>query len=193
MLSSSLRAILAVMALAPAAFAEVTDVPANKQTKAGLYLSAPDAARMLEDPGVLFLDVRSRPELTFLGLPSRIDVNIPVMTMPQDAAYDPSLQSYRMISNPDFEFSFLDYAEAAGIEDETPIVILCRSGTRSAKAANMLYDLGYENVYTIIDGFEGDVAQDGIERGHRALNGWKNAGLEWSYQLPPEKVYPGDR
>lgn len=186
-------AFVALTAFATPCFAEDIVAPSNKQTMAGLYLTAPEAAEMLKDPDVLFLDVRSRPELTFLGLPHRVDVNIPLMVMPPDASYDTALQSYRMVANPNFEFDFLDYAEAEGLEDDTRIVIMCRSGTRSAKAANFLYNLGYTQVYTIIDGFEGDVAEDGRERGHRAKNGWKNAGLEWGYQLPPEAVYPVDR
>jgi hypothetical protein len=37
----------------------------------------------------------------------------------------------------------------------------------------------------VVDGFEGDMSKDG----RRAVNGWKNAGLPWSYQLAREKMY----
>jgi hypothetical protein len=25
------------------------------------------------------------------------------------------------------------------------------------------------------------------------VNGWKNAGLDWSYRIEPTQLYPGDR
>jgi len=180
-------------ALGQANSEEAANVPEEKRTKAGHYLTAAEAADMLQDPSVVFVDVRSRAEVAFLGVPDRVDVNIPYLVMPQQARYDPSRRTYPMEQNPDFEIAFLDFAEEAVVEDETPIVVMCRSGTRSAKAADMLFDLGYVNVYTVIDGFEGDLAPLGPERGHPVLNGWKNAGLPWSYEIAPEQVYPGDR
>jgi hypothetical protein len=41
----------------------------------------------------------------------------------------------------------------------------------------------------VVDGFEGDTAKDGPNKGKRAVNGWKNSGLPWSYQLDKEKVH----
>jgi hypothetical protein len=41
----------------------------------------------------------------------------------------------------------------------------------------------------VVDGFEGDMAKDGPKAGQRVLNGWKNAGLPWSYQLDKSKMY----
>ncbi|SNS89066.1 rhodanese-like domain-containing protein [Tropicimonas sediminicola] len=185
----------ALLVLLPgAAIAEdARNVPAKKQTKAGLYLTAVEAAEMLKDESVVLLDVRSRSELTFVGVPTRVNVHIPLMVMPEHASYNPDKQSYALESNAAFEFDFLDYAEAIELEDERPIILICRSGSRSAKAADMIYDLGFSNVYTVIDGFEGDKASDGPERGHRVLNGWKNAGLGWGYEITPEQAYPGDQ
>jgi rhodanese-related sulfurtransferase len=54
--------------------------------------------------------------------------------------------------------------------------MLCRSGARSALAAEMLIKEGYTNVYNILDGFEGD--KD--ESGHRnTINGWRFHDLPW--------------
>jgi len=179
--------------LAQANSEEATNVPEDKRTKAGHYLTAAEAAEMLQDPLVVFVDVRTRSEVAFLGMPDRVNVNIPYLVMPERARYDPLRRTYQMEPNPNFEIAFLDYAEEESVEDETPIVIMCRSGTRSAKAADMLFDLGYVNVYTVVDGFEGDLATRGPERGHPVVNGWKNAGLHWSYGISPEQVYPEDR
>lgn len=65
---------------------------------------------------------------------------------------------------------------------------MCRSGSRSAKAANLLDQMGYKNVYTILDGFEGDKAKSGPNKGHRVVNGWKNSPLPWSYKLAKGKM-----
>ena len=190
--TSLIGCLFASLLAIPAHAEDAKDIPEKKQTKAGLYLTSTEAANMLHDEGVVLLDVRSRPEITFVGLPNRVDVHIPLMIMPQTVAYDPEKKGYQMEQNSAFEFDFLDYVEAHNILEETPIVVICRSGSRSAKAANILYDLGYTQVYSVIDGFEGDKAKDGPEAGHRMVNGWKNAGLAWSYSVSPDQVYPAD-
>lgn len=171
---------------------DTQNIPDTKRTKAALYLTASEAFEVLKNDDVLLIDVRSRPEVSFVGIPERVNVHIPLMVMPETAHYDPEKRSYDLEPNPSFEFDFLDYAETLDLPDDAPIVIICRSGSRSAKAANIIYELGYTQVYSVIDGFEGDKAKDGIERGHRAVNGWKNAGLDWSYSIAPEQVYPSD-
>ncbi|RYH08821.1 rhodanese-like domain-containing protein [Tropicimonas sp. IMCC6043] len=193
-LRSTIIGCLLVSMFAIPSFAEdATSIPAKKQTKAGLYLTSADAVDMLRDEDVVLLDVRSRAEIAFVGLPTRVDVHIPFMVMPQTISYYPEDKGYHLEMNPAFEMDFMDYADARGIDDDTPIVVICRSGSRSAKAANVLYDLGYTNVYSILDGFEGDKANTGPEAGHRTVNGWKNAGLEWSYSIAPHQAYPADR
>jgi rhodanese-related sulfurtransferase len=69
------------------------------------------------------------------------------------------------------------------------VIIYGRSGDRSAAAANLLAEAGMKNVYSVVDGFEGDLAKDGPKAGQRAVNGWKNAGLPWSYTLDKKKMY----
>ncbi|MDA7427073.1 rhodanese-like domain-containing protein [Primorskyibacter aestuariivivens] len=176
----------------PAFADDLSSVPDKKKTKAGLYVTSSEAAELLRDDNVILLDVRSRPEVTFVGLATRVDVHIPLMVMPKNVRYDPGKKGYQLEPNLAFEFDFLDYAEAHGIEDETPIVVMCRSGSRSAKAVNLLYDLGYTNAYSLVDGFEGDKAKAGDMAGQRVVNGWKNAGLAWGYAIEPSQVYPAD-
>ena len=182
-----------VAAAAVATTAAATDVPESKRTKAGLYVTAAEAADMLNDPSVVFIDVRSRAEVSFLGLPSRVNVHIPYMVMPMVASYDPDRKGYGLELNPDFPMVFREYAEERGLAADTPIVLICRSGSRSARAADLINDMGFGNVYSVIDGFEGDKAKDGPGKGKRVMNGWRNAGLDWSYAIAPEQSYPGDR
>jgi len=176
-----------------AAAAAADGLSPGKQTKAGLYLTAAEAAELLADPAVVFIDVRSRSEVTFIGLPTRVDMHIPYMVMPMVPEYDPEAQGYKLEINPDFPMVFEEFAEARKLSPDARIVLMCRSGSRSAKAANLLYDMGFRNVYSVVDGFEGDKAKEGPFKGQRLVNGWKNAGLKWSYAIAPSQAYPDDR
>lgn len=189
--ASFLPAILAGCLLATSGLAE-TGLPAKKQTLNGLYMTAAEAADMLQDDNVLFVDVRSRPELAFTGVAERVDVHIPLMVMPEKAVYSPQKGGYRMRFNPDFVLAFETYLMENGYDETVPIVLICRSGARSAKAANILREMGYANVWSVTDGFEGDKAKDGPGKGQRVLNGWKNAGLAWSYAIRSDQAYPMD-
>ena len=66
---------------------------------------------------------------------------------------------------------------------------IARSGDRSAAAANLLAQAGFKSVYSVVDGYEGDLAKDGPKAGQRVVNGWKNAGLPWTYKLDKAKMY----
>lgn len=171
------------------AAASAGDLPSKKQTRAGLYLTAVQAAKMLQDESILFVDVRTRAEVSFVGLPTRVNANIPLMVLPKDAVYDAEKQTYKLQFNPDFVFAFESMLDDLDYDENTPIVLICRSGSRSAKAANLLHELGYMKVYSVIDGFEGDKMANGPHAGHRELNGWKNAGLDWSYHVTPAQHY----
>ena len=73
--------------------------------------------------------------------------------------------------------------------DDT-IMVMCRSGGRSAIAANMLAKAGFTKVYNIIDGMEGDGNgdSDSVPQG-----GWKNTGCPWTKKMTPERmVLPKD-
>ena len=59
---------------------------------------------------------------------------------------------------------------------EKVILLLCRSGKRSAAAANVAFNAGFENIYNIEQGFEGDLNEDN----HRgSFNGWRFHHLPW--------------
>ncbi len=73
--------------------------------------------------------------------------------------------------------------------DDT-ILVMCRSGGRSAAAVNLLAKAGYKHVYNVTDGMEGDEVADSGSAflGKRMRNGWKNSGLPWTYEVMPEKM-----
>ncbi|OSQ42662.1 hypothetical protein MGEO_20370 [Marivita geojedonensis] len=178
--------------LSSAVGVQANDIPKNKQTKLGLYLTAAEAGDMLANEDVLFVDIRSRAEVAFLGLPKQVDVHIPYMVMPMMAAFNEEKGVYDLELNPDFPVDFKSYAEAHGVSSDSRIILMCRSGSRSARAADLLADMGYTQVYSLIDGYEGDKAKEGPGKGQRLVNGWRNAGLEWSYKQTPQQVYPAD-
>lgn len=56
-------------------------------------------------------------------------------------------------------------------------MFICRSGARSSAAAKAATEVGYQNSYNVLEGFQGD--KD--ENGHRdSINGWRKAGLPWT-------------
>ena len=64
-----------------------------------------------------------------------------------------------------------------GIDEDTTILFLCRSGQRSIGAAIALTEAGYGKSYNVLEGFEGN--KD--DAGHRGrTGGWKVAGLPWT-------------
>jgi rhodanese-related sulfurtransferase len=67
---------------------------------------------------------------------------------------------------------------------------MCRSGGRSAMAVNILVQAGYTDAWNITDGMEGDLVKDPESEhdGKRMVNGWKNAGLPWTFDIDPERV-----
>lgn len=170
---------------------DASGVPAVKQTRAGLYLDASEAHDFLKKSGgrAYFVDVRTRAEVSFLGMPTLADANIPYVDQAEDGSWDDKNGRFKLEANSDFGPELARRLAARGLSTGDPIVLICRSGDRSARAANLLKDLGYERVYSVVDGFEGDIAKEGPKAGQRVVNGWKNAGLPWSYRLDKTKMY----
>lgn len=166
-------------------------VPASKQTKAGLYLDAREAHTLKQQAGssALLVDIRTRSEVAYLGMPATADAHIPFVDHPAGMPWDDKNARFRTDPNPDFEAELARRLAAQGLGKQDTVILICRSGDRSARAVNLLTELGYAKVYSVIDGFEGDVATDGPQAGQRVVNGWKNAGLPWTYKLDKNKLY----
>lgn len=163
------------------------ELPKEKQTKLAKYMTPKEAYAALgaERAKVLFVDIRTRGELQFVGAPTDLDGHVPLVEMNEFGEWDDKAGRYKLEVNPTFSTSIEKLLAAKGLGKTDKIILICRSGDRSARAANMLADLGYANVFTQVEGFEGDLSADG----RRSVNGWKNAGLPWSYKLDKTKVY----
>lgn len=161
----------------------VRTVPKEKQTVLGLYATATEAyEKWKADPkNVKVLDVRTVEECLFVGHPTMAWL-IPakLQTYQWDAK-----KKLPMIANPDFLPQVKEIAKPTDA-----LLVMCRSGGRSAQAVNLLAEAGFKNAYSIIDGMEGDVVDDAdsVFKGKRMKNGWKNSGLPWTCDLDPEKM-----
>jgi rhodanese-related sulfurtransferase len=162
----------------------------KKTTPQGLYLTSTEAYEKIraQPDRVLFVDVRTRGEVAFLGMPSDADANIPYMLASLDD-WDAGKHNFAMVPNSAFVLRINDLLARKGLDKTAPVILICRSGSRSAKAARLLDAAGYHTVYSVTDGYEGDKARTGPHQGTRVVNGWRNAGLPWTYRLEKEKMY----
>lgn len=183
--------IVLLMASTTAHAFDAAAVPEPKRTKLGQYLSSQEAAKFMNQNAskALFLDVRTPAEVTFLGMPVQADANVPYMKDPDFPVWDGAKGTFKLELNPDFLPEVRRRLASKGLKPEDPIVLICRSGDRSAAAANLLAQAGFKSVYSVVDGYEGDLAKDGPKAGQRVVNGWKNAGLPWTYKLDKAKMY----
>ena len=148
------------------AHADVSDVLAHARARAaaqGLAYAggiAPQHAWTLFSSGAAALiDVRSAEERKFVG-------HVPGS---QHVAWATGTALTR---NP----RFAREVEAKAKDKNALLLLLCRSGKRSAAAAEVLTKAGYTNVFNVLEGFEGEIDQQ-QQRGK--ADGWRHRGLPW--------------
>jgi rhodanese-related sulfurtransferase len=117
--------------------------------------------RLQADPKAVVLDVRTVPEWIFVGVPA-VERLVRI--------------SWQMYPGMEINQRFVEMVQEAGVEPDWQVLCLCRSGSRSAVAAEALSKAGFENCYNVAEGFEGSRDAEG----HRGTKGgWKAAGLPW--------------
>jgi len=160
------------------------NLPKEKQTVLGLYVTAKEAHEkwQAEPEKVKILDVRTPEEYLFVGHPT-MAWKIPIAV--QTYEWDAGKGQFPMKPLADFVSRVNEVAKP----DDT-IMVMCRSGGRSAMAANVLAQAGFKHVHNIIDGMEGDAVEDpdSVFLGQRLKNGWKNSGCPWTYNLTPDRM-----
>ena len=176
-------------AIAQAAVNPAT-VPDVKRNSAGLYLEAMEVPTFIDASGgtakVLFLDIRTRAEAMFVGMPATVDALVPFVEVQEIMSdWDTQRGAYKLEPMQDFGPEVLRRLQAKQLSKADTVVLICRSGDRSGRAATRLTEDGFAKVYSVIDGFEGDLSVDG----RRNVNGWRKAGLPWSYKLDRTKMY----
>lgn len=131
-------------------------------------ISPKQAWEMIQrESNVVFVDVRSEMEFLFIGHPVGA-VNIPWIEEPDWEINPHFVRDIRklilggVICNDDSQCA--------------PIVLICRSGKRSAEAGHLLIEQNFNRVYNIDTGFEGELD----DTHHRSsLEGWRFDGLPW--------------
>ncbi len=156
----------------------------EKLTSLGLYVTARDAYDMwkAEPERIKVLDVRTFEEYVLIGH-AEMAANVP-LAFPS-YKWDVNKGNYSVVGNKDF----IAHVGERFKPDDT-ILVMCRSGGRSAMAVNALAKAGFTKVHNIIDGFEGDKVEDpeSIYNGQRMRNGWKNSA-PWTYKLDSKLVW----
>lgn len=120
----------------------------------------PQTAWQLFSSGeALLVDVRSGEERKFVGhVPQSLHVAWATGTA--------------LTRNP----RFVRELEAKVGGKEAVVLLLCRSGKRSALAAEAAAKAGFTQVYNVLEGFEGEIDA----RQHRGVaDGWRFRGLPW--------------
>ncbi len=165
---------------------------ASMQTKSGLYIDSVEAHQMINNPQdreIVLIDVRDSVEIKFTGYTKMTDIHVPWKIIDSNK-WDAKTQSYGGHRNVDFAKEVEAQLDKMGVSKNAHLIFMCRSGsTRSAPAADALFDKGYSNSYSLVDGFEGGKAKQGAHKGARVINGWKNSGLPWGWKLEQDVMY----
>ncbi|HYM47029.1 MAG TPA: rhodanese-like domain-containing protein, partial [Burkholderiaceae bacterium] len=153
-------ALASVSSVAVAQKLEAARVPEEMRTQQGLYFSPRQAHQFVraQKGKVLFVDVRTRAEAQFLGMATPVDALVPYVEF-QDfmTDWDETKNFYKLEPFSDFVPEVGRRLQVKGLSKSDPVVLICRSGERSSRAANLLADSGYTRVYTVVYGFEGEL------------------------------------
>lgn len=122
---------------------------------------------LLNTDNARLIDVRSTMEYQYVGHPTNA-FHVPLKEPPDWESKTDFVETIKTILHQQFPES----RDLTGV----PLLMLCRSGARSATAGELLVNGGFTNVYNVLEGFEGD--KD--EEGHRStINGWRFHNLPW--------------
>ena len=125
--------------------------------------------RLKADPKAVLIDVRTRAEWAFVGMPdlsslAKRPLLVEWLTFPDNRA------------NAAFVEQLTEQLGAAGADHETELYFICRSGGRSLQAAKAMAVAGFRRCHNVAEGFEGPLDPDR----HRGLHsGWKAEALPW--------------
>lgn len=126
-------------------------------------------ATLVENKSAQLMDVRTAAEWSFVGLPDLQKIGKRVLLVEWQ-------QLPSMNVNPNFVREAKEQLEQSGADEASPVYTLCRSGARSISAAQALTKAGYQNVFNVLEGFEGRHDASG-RRG--LVSGWKVDNLPW--------------
>ena len=132
------------------------------------HLTPKQASLLLEEnPRAILVDVRSSMEYLFVG-------------HPKGAIHIAWIDEPDWVINPNFIRSIRELMLGGICETSeggsAPVILICRSGKRSVEAGNLLIESGFQEVYNVLDGFEGEL--NNLHQ-RSTLGGWRFDGLPW--------------
>ena len=126
-------------------------------------------SRLKEDSTSLLIDVRTRAEWAFVGMPDLSEIGKRVLTVEWQTSPESRIDAA-------FPERLAEVLDAAGASKDTELFFICRSGGRSRMAAEAMANAGYRRCSNVADGFEGPLDAN---RHRGQVGGWKAAGLAW--------------
>ena len=111
------------------------------------------------------IDVRTKPEWEFIGIPDLSSLNKKTIFISWHVYPQMKINSF-------FENEVIE----SNIKKNDKLFFICRSGGRSFHAAKFLAHSGYNYCYNVSDGFEGD--KNKLNK-RSTINGWKFNNLPW--------------
>ena len=146
----------------PAALAEVRNRAAQAGWPYAGGVTPPVAWALVQGGQAVLVDVRSGEERKFVG-------HVP------ESLHVPWATGTTLTRNPRFVRELEARLAKHGGKDAV-VLLLCRSGKRSALAAEAAAKAGFTQVFNVLEGFEGEIDA----RQHRgAADGWRFHGLPW--------------
>lgn len=118
-----------------------------------------------ESPDAVLVDCRTQPEWAFVGVPDLRPLGKETLLVPWQVF--PAMQ---------VNSEFVNQVKTSGAREDEPVLVICRSGSRSQAAAKKLTEAGFRRAYNVAFGFEGG-HDENRHRGQK--NGWKATGLPW--------------
>ena len=127
-------------------------------------------AKLKSDARAVLIDVRTIAEWAYVGLPDLATIG-----------KRPVLVEWQGFPDDRLNTAFVERLSEAlmplGANRDTELFFICRSGSRSLKAAQAMAAAGYMRCRNVADGFEGPLDPN-RQRGR--LAGWKAKGLPWT-------------
>ena len=111
------------------------------------------------------IDVRTKPEWEFIGIPDLSSINKKAIFISWHVYPEMKINSL-------FENQLIN----SNIKKTDKLFLICRSGSRSFQAAKFLFSFGYHHCFNVTDGFEGD--KNNLNQ-RSSINGWKYNNLPW--------------
>jgi rhodanese-related sulfurtransferase len=117
-----------------------------------------EAWRLVQEGAAVLVDVRTAEERKFVG-------HVP------ESAHVPWATGTSLTRNPRFAREL-----EAKVRKHEVVLLLCRSGKRSALAAEAAAKAGFEHAFNVAEGFEGELD---ASKHRGATDGWRFHGLPW--------------